>query len=161
MNFNVPYYAQTSEFTCGPACLLMVMKHFHPRLRLGRELEFEVWRQCNMIGIKGADPYGLSIPLSDAGYKVHLTTQYRGIVKYRPWKRRLRRLFSREEIEPAPEVAPTLRGDRNVARPTGYQYRGFRGWVCRCPSSREPPAAANVSAPAARSHTDSAHEHAE
>jgi len=99
MKFNVPYYAQNSDFTCGPACVLMVMKHFDPSLRLGRALEFEVWRQCNMIGIKGADPYGLSVPLSNAGYEVHLTTQRKGIAKYRPWKRRLRRIFSREEIE--------------------------------------------------------------
>jgi hypothetical protein len=98
MKFDVPYYAQTSEFSCGPACILMVMKHFDPTLRVGRDLEFEVWRQCNMIGIKGADPYGLAVPLSDAGYEVHLTTQRRR-VQHHPWRRRVRRLFSREEIE--------------------------------------------------------------
>jgi len=99
MKFNVPYYAQTSEFTCGPACVLMVMKHFDEALKLGRELEFEVWRQCNMIGIKGADPYGLSVPLIDAGYDVRLLTQRRGTVRYKPWRSRLRRFFSSEEIE--------------------------------------------------------------
>ncbi len=99
MKFNVPYYAQSSEFSCGPACVLMVMKHFDPTLNLSRELEFEVWRQCNMIGIKGADPYGLSVPLMDAGYEVRLITQRRRTVDYKPWKRRLLRYFSSEEIE--------------------------------------------------------------
>lgn len=99
MRFNVPYYAQTADFSCGPACVLMVMKHFDPRLTLNRELEFEVWRQCNMIGIKGADPYGLSIPLMDAGYDVRLTTQRRRVIIEGPWRRRLARHFSREEIE--------------------------------------------------------------
>ena len=99
MRFNVPYYAQTSDFTCGPACVLMTMKHFDPSVCLGRNLEFEVWRQCNMIGIKGADPYGLAVPLIDAGYTVHLTTQRKGIVKHQKWKQRARRFFSREEIE--------------------------------------------------------------
>ncbi len=99
MKFNVPYYAQSSEFTCGPACVLMVMKHFDPSLDIGRELEFEVWRQCNMIGIKGADPYGLSVPLTDAGHEVRLITQRRRIVDYKAWKRRLIRIFSPEEIE--------------------------------------------------------------
>ena len=95
----MPYYAQSSEFSCGPACVLMVMKHFHPSLEIGRELEFEVWRQCNMIGIKGADPYGLSVPLIDAGYEVRLVTQRRKIVEYEPWKRRLLRHFSLDDIK--------------------------------------------------------------
>jgi len=99
MKFNVPYYAQSSEFTCGPACVLMVMKHFDRDLEIGRELEFEVWRQCNMIGIKGADPFGLSVPLIDAGYDVRLITQRRRTVDYESWKRRRLRNFSSEEIE--------------------------------------------------------------
>jgi hypothetical protein len=77
----------------------MVMKHFEPNLKLNRELEFEVWRQCNMIGIKGADPYGLSVPFLDAGYRVQLTTGRKTIIDRKPWRRRLRRIFSREEIE--------------------------------------------------------------
>lgn len=99
MRFNVPYYAQSSEFTCGPACVLMVMKHFNPTIDLSRELEFEVWRQCNMIGIRGADPYGLSVPLLDAGYEVRLITQRKRVIDRKPWMRRLRRFFTREEIE--------------------------------------------------------------
>ena len=99
MKFNVPYYAQSSDFTCGPACVLMVMKHFERDLEIGRELEFEVWRQCNMIGIKGADPFGLSVPLIDAGYKVRLITQSNKSVDYERWKRRLLRNFSSEEID--------------------------------------------------------------
>ena len=99
MRFNVPYYAQSSDFTCGPACVLMVMKHFEPDLEIGRELEFEVWRQCNMIGIRGADPFGLSIPLIDAGYNVRLITRSSKTVNSEYWKRRLRRRFSSEEIE--------------------------------------------------------------
>lgn len=99
MRFNVPYYAQSSEFSCGPACVLMVMKHFNPNLELSRELEFEVWRQCNMIGIRGADPYGLSVPLLDAGFEVRLVTQKKRVIERRPWMRRLLRYFTREEIE--------------------------------------------------------------
>jgi hypothetical protein len=99
MRFNVPYYAQSSDFTCGPACVLMVMKHFEPDLEIGRELEFEVWRQCNMIGIRGADPFGLSIPLIDAGYKVRLITRSGKTVNSDYWKHRLRRRFSSEEID--------------------------------------------------------------
>jgi len=99
MKFNVPYYKQTSEFTCGPACVLMVMKHFDPKLELTRQLEFEVW-YCNMIGTKGADPFGLSVPLIDAGFEVRLITQRRNTVDPRRWRRRLIRAgFTLQEAE--------------------------------------------------------------
>ena len=99
MKFNLPYYPQTSEFSCGPACVLMVMKHFDPKIKMNRHLEFEVWRQCNMIGIRGADPFGLAVPLIDAGFEVRLVTQRKKVVEEKPWRNRLFRHFSREEIE--------------------------------------------------------------
>jgi hypothetical protein len=99
MKYNVPYYSQTSEFTCGSACVLMVMKHFDPEVKLNRDLEFEVWRQCNMIGIRGADPFGLSVPLIDAGFDVRLVTQRKKVIDEKPWRDRLSRHFSSEEIE--------------------------------------------------------------
>jgi hypothetical protein len=90
MRFKIPYYAQSAEFTCGPACVLMIFKLFDPHLKLNRTLEFEVWRQCNMIGVRGADPFGMSIPLLDAGYDVHLVTQRRKMIDPVLWKSRLR-----------------------------------------------------------------------
>jgi hypothetical protein len=68
MRFKIPYYAQSAEFTW----------------------EFEVWRQCNMIGAKGADPFGMSVPLLDAGYEVHLVTQRRRMIDLDLWKQRPR-----------------------------------------------------------------------
>ena len=90
MSLKIPYYAQSSEFTCGPACVLMILKLFDPQLKLNRTLEFEVWRQCNMIGVKGADPFGISVPLLDAGCEVHLVTQRRRMIDPDLWKSRLR-----------------------------------------------------------------------
>jgi hypothetical protein len=90
MGFKIPYYAQSADFTCGPACLLMIFKLFNPHLKLNRTLEFEVWRQCNMIGVRGTDPFGMSVPLLDAGYKVHLSTQRRRMIDHDLWKHRLR-----------------------------------------------------------------------
>jgi hypothetical protein len=99
LKFNVPYYAQSSEFTCGPACVLMVMKHFDPKLEIDRELEFEVWRQCNMVGIRGADPYGLAVPLIDAGYETYLVTQWKQVVSTLRWRRRIKRHYSEDDIQ--------------------------------------------------------------
>jgi hypothetical protein len=90
MRFKIPYYAQSAEFTCGPACVLMIFKFFNPHLKLNRTLEFEVWRQCNMIGVRGADPFGMSVPLLGAGYEVYLTTQRRRMIDPDLWKSRLR-----------------------------------------------------------------------
>lgn len=90
MGLKIPYYAQSAEFTCGPACVLMIFKLFNPRLRLNRTLEFEIWRQCNMIGVRGADPFGMSVPLLDAGHKVLLVTQRKRMIEVDLWKNRLR-----------------------------------------------------------------------
>jgi hypothetical protein len=90
MRFKIPYYAQSAEFTCGPACVLMIFKHFDPHLKLNRTLEFEVWRQCNMIGVRGADPFGMSVPLLGTGCEVHLVTQRRKMIDPDLWKSRLR-----------------------------------------------------------------------
>ena len=88
MRFKIPYYAQSAEFTCGPACVLMLFKFFDPHRKLNRTLEFEVWRQCNMIGARGADPFGMSVPLLDAGYEVHLATQRRRMIDPDLWRHR-------------------------------------------------------------------------
>jgi Peptidase_C39 like family len=97
MRLKIPYYAQTSEFSCGPACVLMIFKFFNSNLKLNRTLEFEVWRQCNMIGVKGADPFGMSVPLLDAGYEVHLVTERRSMIDPDLWRSRI------QEIRLTPE----------------------------------------------------------
>lgn len=51
-----------------------------------------------MIGIRGADPYGLSVPLIDAGYEVRLITKHRRVVDYDLWRRRRIRHFSADDI---------------------------------------------------------------
>jgi hypothetical protein len=90
MGLKIPYYAQSAEFTCGPACVLMVFKFLDPHLQINRTMEFEVWRQCNMIGVRGADPFGMSVPLLDAGYEVHMVTQRRRMIDPHLWRHRTR-----------------------------------------------------------------------
>jgi len=64
----------------------MIFKLFNSHLKLNRTLEFEVWRQCNMIGVRGADPFGMSVPLLDAGYEIHLVTQRRRMIDSDLWR---------------------------------------------------------------------------
>ena len=63
-----------------------------------------------------------------------------------------RRARSRET--PARAVAPSRRDGRSVVLPGGYRYLGSRGWACRIPWFREPPAAANAFAQAVPRHRD-------
>jgi len=72
----VPFYAQTLEFTCGPACLMMAMKSLNPKTRLDRMLELRLWREATSIfmtsGHGGCSPYGLALSASQRGFDVTL-----------------------------------------------------------------------------------------
>lgn len=74
---GVPYYQQSTEFTCGPACLAMALRHFEPETALGQRLELRLWREATTIylaaGHGGCGPYGLAV----AGAKRGLSAEVR------------------------------------------------------------------------------------
>lgn len=76
----VPYYAQTLEFTCGPASLMMAMKALMPKMRLDRRLELRLWREATSIfmtsGHGGCSPYGLALSAFHRGLKAELFVRY-------------------------------------------------------------------------------------
>ncbi len=41
-----------------------------------------------MIGTRGVDPFGITVPLLNAGYEVHLLTQRRRMIDYDLWRSR-------------------------------------------------------------------------
>ncbi|MBI4162371.1 MAG: peptidase C39 family protein, partial [Candidatus Aenigmarchaeota archaeon] len=57
---NIPFYRQSTSFTCDPACLMMALKYFYPKIRLSQELEFDIWRESYGIGIPGCMPQGIA-----------------------------------------------------------------------------------------------------
>lgn len=61
---NVPYYAQTLEFTCGAAALAMALKALLPEIAMDRRLELRLWREATLIfmtsGLGGCGPFGLA-----------------------------------------------------------------------------------------------------
>lgn len=73
---KVPYYAQTLDFTCGPAALMMAMKAHDRRLRLDRLLETRLWRESTTIfmtsGLGGCGPYGLALAAHRRGFRVRV-----------------------------------------------------------------------------------------
>ena len=72
----MPYYNQSTEFTCGPACLAMALKHFQPETELGETLELRLWREATTIylasGLGGCGPYGLAVAAARRGLDVEI-----------------------------------------------------------------------------------------
>lgn len=72
----VPYRTQTTEFTCGPASLLMAMAYFDIPTRDAHLEELEIWREATTIfmtsGHGGCGPHGLARAANKRGLKVSL-----------------------------------------------------------------------------------------
>jgi ribosomal protein S18 acetylase RimI-like enzyme len=71
---NAPLYRhQTTDFTCGPACLMMALAWADPKHRLEPGLEFRLWREATTIymtaGHGGCGPYGLAISAKGRGLR--------------------------------------------------------------------------------------------
>ena len=71
---NVAYYAQTTDFTCGPAAMMIAMAAVGREVAFSRRLEFELWREANGIYLAtapgGCDPLGIAVALARRGLEV-------------------------------------------------------------------------------------------
>ena len=76
----VPFYAQSLEFTCGPACLMMAMGTLDKEIKFDRMLELRLWRESTTIfmtsGHGGCDPCGLALSAHRRGFKVKLYADF-------------------------------------------------------------------------------------
>jgi ribosomal protein S18 acetylase RimI-like enzyme len=77
---RVPYYRQTTEFTCGPAALMMAMAALTPdAVVLDRSTELRLWREATTIfmtsGPGGCDPYNMAVALRRRGFypQIHVS----------------------------------------------------------------------------------------
>jgi ribosomal-protein-alanine acetyltransferase len=81
-NSHVPYYRQTTDFTCGPACLLMAMGALQPQRALQRREELQLWREATTVfmtsGHGGCSPQGLALAAWRRGFRVHLQLSMAG-----------------------------------------------------------------------------------
>lgn len=70
--FAADIYFQTTEFTCGPAALLMAMAALDPAYKPSRLEELKIWREANLIymgdGQAGCGPHGLAVAAIRRGY---------------------------------------------------------------------------------------------
>ncbi len=72
----VPYYRQTTEFTCGPASLLMAMAALSPDVEQSQAHELQLWRESTTIfmtsGHGGCGPHGLALAAYRRGFMVDM-----------------------------------------------------------------------------------------
>lgn len=73
---SYPWYAQTTDFTCGPAALMMAMNSLSAALSMGQALEFDLWREATTIfmmsGHGGCHPIGLALAAKKRGFNVNV-----------------------------------------------------------------------------------------
>ncbi|TMP25573.1 ribosomal-protein-alanine acetyltransferase [Pseudoalteromonas rubra] len=67
-----PWYQQTTEFTCGPASLMMAMASIDASCMGDQSLELEIWREATTIfmtsGHGGCHPFGLALAAERRGF---------------------------------------------------------------------------------------------
>lgn len=79
---NLPWYQQTTNFTCGPASLMMAMAGLDPKKLPKRETEMDIWREATTIfmtsGHGGCHPLGLALAAVQRGFKARAFVNKRG-----------------------------------------------------------------------------------
>lgn len=75
-HLDVPWYGQTTGFTCGPAAAMMAMAALSPGVTLKRELELDIWREATTIfmtsGHGGCHPIGLALAIRKRGLQTEV-----------------------------------------------------------------------------------------
>jgi predicted double-glycine peptidase len=70
---DVPYFQQTRTATCGPACLMMVMKYWDPLLEFSRRLEFQLWNKSYSLFLFGGTfQFGLAAAVVKLGFRTEI-----------------------------------------------------------------------------------------
>lgn len=76
---TVPYYQQTTDFTCGPAVMMMGMAALDRGFAFDRRTELQLWREATTIymsaGHGGCEPIGMALALARRGFEasVHVS----------------------------------------------------------------------------------------
>ncbi|WAJ28608.1 GNAT family N-acetyltransferase/peptidase C39 family protein [Antarcticirhabdus aurantiaca] len=73
---GVPYYEQTTDFTCGSCCLMMALARDKPGFVMEPVAEIRLWREATTIfmmsGPGGCEPYGLAVAAHEAGLEASI-----------------------------------------------------------------------------------------
>lgn len=76
LNREVPWYQQTTSFTCGPAALMMAMSSLDRQRPMTQKEELDIWREATTIymtsGHGGCHPIGLALAAHARGFEAQV-----------------------------------------------------------------------------------------
>lgn len=79
---TVPWYQQTTGFTCGPASLMMAMATLGARKQPDQATELDIWREATTIfmtsGHGGCHPFGLALAAHKRGFDARIYVNQTG-----------------------------------------------------------------------------------
>lgn len=79
---TLPYYSQTTGFTCGPVALMLAHRRFDPAAPVDRRTEVALWREATTIhapsGPGGCDPFGVACAAARRGLTTRLVASIEG-----------------------------------------------------------------------------------
>lgn len=79
---TVPWYQQTTAFTCGPASLMMAMATLDSRHKPDQATELDIWREATTIfmtsGHGGCHPFGLALAAHKRGFEAKIYVNQAG-----------------------------------------------------------------------------------
>ena len=71
-----PWYQQSTDFSCGPAALMMALNSLKPSFGCSVEQELDIWRQANTVfmtsGHAGCHPVGLALATQKLGFEAEV-----------------------------------------------------------------------------------------
>ncbi|MDG6905839.1 MAG: peptidase C39 family protein [Nitrososphaerota archaeon] len=76
---QVPHHEQQYEFTCGPASLMMIFKHFDKKFEFTNAMETDIWRESSLAPLPPTSRYGLAYSALKRGHAVEIHTNVKGI----------------------------------------------------------------------------------
>ncbi|MBC2884024.1 peptidase C39 family protein [Ochrobactrum sp. CM-21-5] len=116
-----PYYEQTTDFTCGAACLMMVLARHSPETKLDPVLEVRLWRDATTIymmsGPGGCEPFGLAVAAHERGLKASIIVSIEDTLFLQSVRS--------EEKRKVMQLAQTDFRQRAEAYGIPVEYRGF------------------------------------
>lgn len=82
--YETPFYEQTTDFTCGAACLNMAMGRYVSPEYLDPVWEIRFWREATtvfmMSGMGGCEPFGLAVTAYEHGLDPEIYTTDRDVL---------------------------------------------------------------------------------
>jgi ribosomal protein S18 acetylase RimI-like enzyme len=114
---DVPFYRQTTDFTCGPCAAMMAMRALDAGAPFDRAEELRLWRESTSIymasGHGGCGPYGLAVAATKRGFAVDVAVVESGTflsdTVRNPEKKEVMRVVEADYLQQAAQLSVPIR----------------------------------------------------